>query len=55
VKEKEEVAPTYTIEDAFTDMGGFGLFHLINSFVSILHFSIGSQFYYSLPFYQKYP
>ena len=50
-----EESEKYSLEQALSDIGGVGPFHIVNSLMSIIHFAVGSQFYYSMPFYQKYP
>jgi hypothetical protein len=46
----------YEIDDALQELGGStGLFQILNSISSMLLFAVGSQFFYSIPFYQYYP
>jgi len=41
----------YTLNHAIKDLGPIGSFQLLNSLACILIFGVGSQFFYSIPFY----
>lgn len=43
------------MDNAFEEIGGIGLFQILNSLASMILFAAGSQFFYSMPFYEMYP
>lgn len=45
----------YTMDNAFEELQGNGMFQLFNSLACAMLFFVGSQFFYSIPFYQLYP
>ena len=44
-----------TVDEVLVKLGGFGIFQAVFISCFIMTFSVGSQLFYSIPFYQLYP